>query len=107
MHNDPPAQATPVPQLSPRAASHPLGVVLGLLRADAPGQVTGSPGSWPRWAVLLPNVLAAADHLQTAPAANEGMLGDASWCLTARAPTCRATHGWPTPGRCSSAPWPS
>jgi hypothetical protein len=56
-------------------------VVLGLLRADAPGQVTGSPGPWPRWAVLLPHVLAAADHLETARAADEVMLGDASWLL--------------------------
>jgi hypothetical protein len=48
------------------AAGHPLAVALGLLRADAPGQITGAPQAWPRWAVLLPHVLAATGHLDRA-----------------------------------------
>jgi tetratricopeptide (TPR) repeat protein len=80
MHDDS-AAISPTPQPSPRAAGHPLGVALGLLRADAPERVMGSPGSWPRWAVLLPHVLAAADHLETTVAPDEAMLGDVAWLL--------------------------
>jgi tetratricopeptide (TPR) repeat protein len=39
-----------------------LGAVLSLLRADAPEQIMGAPQAWPRWAVLLPHVLAATSH---------------------------------------------
>src|ERR1700677_672409 len=39
-----------------------LGAVLSLLRADAPRQIMGAPQAWPRWAVLLPHVLAATSH---------------------------------------------
>jgi tetratricopeptide (TPR) repeat protein len=52
-----PGQAGAEPALS--AGSGPLGVALGLLRADAPGTIMGAPQNWPRWAVLLPHVLAA------------------------------------------------
>ena len=38
-------------------------MVLGLLRADAPA-VMGAPQDWPRWAVLLPHVLAANGYLE-------------------------------------------
>jgi hypothetical protein len=59
-----------------------LGVVLGLLRADAPGTVTGAPQDWPRWAVLLPHVLAAADHFTALPGDQQDTAGDhASWLL--------------------------
>jgi len=47
------------------AAASPLGVALRLLKADAPTQVT-EPRDWPRWAVLLPHVLAATGHLDSA-----------------------------------------
>ena len=40
----------------------PLAVALRLLRADAPAQIMGAPQDWPRWAVLLPHVLAATGH---------------------------------------------
>jgi tetratricopeptide (TPR) repeat protein len=46
-----------------------LTVVLGLLNADAPAQIIGTPEHWPRWAVLLPHVLAAISHLGTGPRA--------------------------------------
>ena len=39
-----------------------LAVALGLLRADAPTQMQDAPQEWPRWAVLLPHVLAATSH---------------------------------------------
>ena len=59
-----------------------LGVVLSLLRADAPGQITGAPQDWPRWAVLLPHVLAAASHFDDLPGPAQDAAGaDASWLL--------------------------
>jgi tetratricopeptide (TPR) repeat protein len=66
----------------PEEAESSLAVALRVLRADAPGQITGAPQAWPRWAVLLPHVLAAASHAdhagnQLAPAAT----ADASWLL--------------------------
>ena len=69
-----------------------LGVVLGLLRADAPGQITGAPQDWPRWAVLLPHVLAAASHFDDLPGpAREAAGADASWLLD-RAATYLQVH---------------
>jgi tetratricopeptide (TPR) repeat protein len=72
----------PAPGSAAESARQPLAVALALLRADAPGKVTGAPEHWPRWAVLLPHVLAAAGHLddageQPGPAA----MADASWLL--------------------------
>jgi hypothetical protein len=66
----------------PGEAESSLAVALRVLRADAPGQITGAPQDWPQWAVLLPHVLAAtshADHASTqlGPAAT----ADASWLL--------------------------
>jgi tetratricopeptide (TPR) repeat protein len=59
-----------------------LGTVLGLLRADAPGTITGAPQNWPRWAVLLPHVLAAADHFTALPGGQQDAArDDASWLL--------------------------
>jgi tetratricopeptide (TPR) repeat protein len=61
---------------------HPLAVALALLRADAPGQIMSAPQDWPRWAALLPHVLAATDHAD--PAAyqlNSEAMPDASWLL--------------------------
>ena len=46
----------------PDEAVDPLAVALRLLSADAPAQITGAPQAWPRWAVLLPHVLAATGH---------------------------------------------
>lgn len=63
-------------------SGHPLEVALGLLRADAPEQITHAPEAWPRWVVLLPHVLAVTNRLdcpnwQPGPA----MMTDASWLL--------------------------
>ena len=67
------------------AGGERLGVVLGLLRADAPGTVTGAPQDWPRWAVLLPHVLAAADHFTALPWEQQDAAGGAAAWLLDRA----------------------
>jgi tetratricopeptide (TPR) repeat protein len=58
---------TPIPDETARrgadSVGYPLAMVLELLRADAPEKVMGAPEDWPRWAVLLPHVLAATGHL--------------------------------------------
>ena len=60
----------------------PLPVALGLLQADAPGQVIGAPEEWPRWAVLLPHVLAATSHLDDPGVSPDPkMMSNASWLL--------------------------
>jgi tetratricopeptide (TPR) repeat protein len=71
-------------------AGHPLGVALGLLRADAPGQIMGAPQSWPAWAVLLPHVLAATAHLN--PAAADAQVRDDAAGLLDRAGTYLQVH---------------
>ena len=66
----------------PGPAVDPLAVALRVLRADAPAQVMGAPQDWPRWAVLLPHVLAAtshADHASKQP--GPAVMGDAAWLL--------------------------
>jgi hypothetical protein len=57
----------------------PLALALWLLRVDAPAEIHGSPRSWPRWAALVPHVLAATGHARPplAPAALE----DTAWLL--------------------------
>ena len=59
-----------------------LGAVLKLLRADAPGTIMGAPQDWPRWAALLPHVLAAASHFDSLPRpAQDAVRADVSWLL--------------------------
>ena len=86
-----------------------LGVVLGLLRADAPGTIMGAPQDWPRWAVLLPHVLAATSHSTPAPARGQQDAGGpmCRGCWIAPPPTCESMPGWPRPGRWPNGPWPS
>ena len=65
-----------------RAASGMLETVLSLLRADAPEQIMNAPQDWPRWALLLPHVLAATSHFGTLSSqAPRGAGADASWLL--------------------------
>ncbi len=60
----------------------PLALALALLRADAPAQVMGAPEDWPRWAVLLPHVLAATGHLdRVSKQMSPATAADASWLL--------------------------
>jgi tetratricopeptide (TPR) repeat protein len=69
-----------------------LAVVVGLLRADAPGTVMGTPENWPRWAVLLPHVLAATDHFEHLHGSQEQPGGqEVSWLLD-RAATYLRVH---------------
>jgi tetratricopeptide (TPR) repeat protein len=77
---------------APPMAGQPLGVALGLLRADLPGQVMGAPQDWPRWAVLLPHVLAATGYLDSAAGQpGPAMMADGSWLLD-RAGTYLQVH---------------
>lgn len=65
-----------------RGSAGRLGVVLGLLRADAPEQITRTPEAWPRRAVLLPHVLAAVSHFDDLSRPGRGAAeADASWLL--------------------------
>ena len=75
----PPRTAAAASQRAP--AGGPLAVALGLLRADAPGQIMGAPQDWPRWAVLLPHVLAAAGLAQHAGPGGQDVMADAAWLL--------------------------
>src|SRR6266700_916187 len=84
-------------QVAPRDAS-PMAVVLGLLRADAPGQIMGAPRDWPRWAVLLPHVLSATGHPGTVPAPEAATGPDAAWLLD-RAATYLQVHARPDDAR--------
>jgi hypothetical protein len=75
-----------------QSAAHPLAVALGLLRADGPRQVMGAPQNWPRWAVLLPHVLAATGRLDSATGQHgPGAMANASWLLD-RAGTYLQVH---------------
>jgi len=64
-----------------RPSPHPLEVALGLLRADAPGDIDTSPQSWPRWQVLLPHILAAAAHTDPSTATDTAVMDDTVWLL--------------------------
>jgi hypothetical protein len=78
--------------LAERDNNDPLGRVLALLRADAPEQIMGAPQDWPRWAVLLPHVLAAAGHFDELPSvAPEEARDNAAWLLD-RAATYLQVH---------------
>jgi hypothetical protein len=81
----------PVPRDAPPARSDdplpirsddPLPLVLGLLRADAPQRIAGVPEDWPRWAVLLPHVLAATSYLDgAARRPGQQAMTDGAWLL--------------------------
>ena len=74
-------QATLRTRSSHQSTDHPLPMALGLLRADAPEQVVGAPQAWPRWAVLLPHVLAATSHLDDIASPDRDAMANASWLL--------------------------
>ena len=59
----------------------PLAATLGLLRADAPRRILRAPQDWPRWAVLLPHVLAASALAGQAIGAGHDMMADTAWLL--------------------------
>ena len=76
---------------SPAQEASPLAVVLGLLRADAPETIMGAPQDWPRWAVLLPHVLAATSHLEPVSGPDVAAGPDAAWLMD-RAATYLRVH---------------
>ena len=64
------------------AQTAPLAVALGLLRADVPGTITGAPQDWPRWAVLLPHVLAVTSlSVQAAGSIGHNVTADTSFLM--------------------------
>ena len=84
-----------------RSGRTPLAVALGLLRADAPAEIMGAPQAWPRWAVLLPHVLAATGHAghpgrQPGPA----VMKDAAWLLDRAGTYLQVQAQLPTPSLC-------
>ncbi len=74
---------------------HPLPVVLGLLRADPPEEISTAPQNWPRWRHLLPHVLTATAHHDDA---NPTAASATSWLLD-HAATYQRTHGQPGTAR--------
>jgi hypothetical protein len=81
---------TGTPSDSPGSGT--LSVVLNLLTADAPRQIMNAPQDWPRWAALLPHVLAATGHFDELPhLAQQSAADDASWLLD-RAATYLQVH---------------
>ncbi|MBL7498152.1 tetratricopeptide repeat protein [Frankia sp. CNm7] len=76
-----------------------LAVLLGLLRADLPGEIKNTPENWPRWGMLLPHVRAVVarvdDPAGTAASAGSepaAAAGDLSW-LCDRTATYLQVHG--------------
>src|SRR5215831_3145187 len=81
------------PHSAPARNDDPLPLVLGLLRADAPQRIPEEPEGWPRWAVLLPHVLAATSYLDdSAGQLGQQALADGAW-LMERAGTYLQVHG--------------
>jgi tetratricopeptide (TPR) repeat protein len=73
----------------------PLAVVLALLCADLPEEISTAPENWPRWRQLLPHILAAmAHHNDANPTAP-----DATYWLLDRAAAYQQTHGQPDTAR--------
>src|SRR5580693_6191 len=101
--HDRPADMNPAPRRDPQASAgnserNPLWVALWLLHAEAPPEIISAPESWPRWAVLLPHVLAATARLDPATAGDTAVLDDAAWLLD-RAGTYLQVHARLTEAR--------
>lgn len=60
-----------------QARPRPLDIALALLHADMPRRDTHAPAEWPRWAALLPHVLAVTGHPQAAGQPQTARLLDA------------------------------
>ena len=71
----------------------PLAVVLELLEADVPRRVMGAPDDWPRWAVLLPHVLADTGHFKPLPGPQDQPGRDEDSWLLDRAAVYLQVHG--------------
>jgi hypothetical protein len=65
---------------------------MALLHSDAPGVILAAPEDWPRWAVLLPHVLAVTGYAEEAGGSLTGQAAlDSSWLLD-RAATYLQVH---------------
>jgi cellulose biosynthesis protein BcsQ len=49
---------------------------LGLLTADSPDMIKGAPHNWPRWALLLPHVLAVTGYVETVALPSSGQAAE-------------------------------
>ena len=77
----------------------PLETALRVLQADMPRRVMGAPEDWPRWARLLPHVLAATGHLDDHAGEHDPQAtDDAAWLLD-RAATYLRVHARLTDAR--------
>ncbi len=75
-----PGQPRPVAMAKPSVDS--LVVALRLLDAKVPDEILRAPQNWPRWAVLLPHVLAAAGHAEHASwQQTPSVMADVAWLL--------------------------
>jgi tetratricopeptide (TPR) repeat protein len=54
-------------------------VALRLLRAHVPSEIMDAPDGWPRWAVLLPHVLAATGHANAR--SDPDVMATVSWLM--------------------------
>jgi hypothetical protein len=55
---------------------------MALLRSDAPETIVAAPEAWPRWAVLLPHVLAVTGYVNEAGGSLTGQAAlDTAWLL--------------------------
>ena len=76
------ARQSKEPEASGWETGDPLAVALASLRANVPAEIVGAPQAWPKWAVLLPHVLAATGHLGgTAASSGQKAMVDAAWLL--------------------------
>ncbi|HET9895168.1 MAG TPA: TIR domain-containing protein [Streptosporangiaceae bacterium] len=88
-----PASPGPVADDIGSVAGDLLTAALGLLRADAPGRIGDAPENWPRWAVLLPHVLAATSHPgHLARPAGDQATDGTSWLLDRAATYLQHVH---------------
>ena len=92
--NGPPGQGQPA-----TVSISMLEVVLSLLSADAPRQILGAPQDWPRWAELLPHVLAAVSHLGLPGEQQHTASDNAVWLLDRAATYWKSTPGSQRPSR--------
>ncbi|MBL7491632.1 tetratricopeptide repeat protein, partial [Frankia sp. AgW1.1] len=90
--------ATTVRPMSRQERAARVAVLLGLLRADLPGNIGRAPQSWPRWRALLPHVRAvvaqAEDLFEVLRDGDDAAVGALVW-LCARTAVYLREHAQP------------
>ncbi|MGP0022601.1 MAG: FxSxx-COOH system tetratricopeptide repeat protein [Streptosporangiaceae bacterium] len=75
-------ETPPVAEEGAAAMTDLLALTLRLLRADTPTQIMETPQDWPRWAVLLPHILASTGHVDHAcRQPDPAVMADGAWLL--------------------------